>query len=224
MPPAVAGRESEPIAVRLEAETGEPIPALEARKSRRLALLAAAEERLEGKVEPLERYLRRLGVNREERRILGADSRQALALVGERDRYARLAIGLDALLEGGIIQHAMQGVQALKRNRLRLRRVQLVCHAPIDPARHASYLVVMNPTMSSLAGFFICLCAKLSVSSGNKIPSQVYHEANPQPPVQDRQSALQGLGRRADRVQRRARPHPRSAGAAAEPRPVAVCQ
>ena len=154
MPPAIGGSEAEAVAVRLEAKAREAVPALEAREARRLASLHTTEERPEGEVEPLERDLRRLGVDREERRILLTDLRQALALVGERDRDASHAIRLDTLLKGSIVKRAVQLEQALKRTRLLQRRVQLIRHAPIDLARHASYFVVMRNKMSSFAGFF----------------------------------------------------------------------
>jgi hypothetical protein len=58
-------------------------------------------------------------------------------------RDAGRAVRLDALFERGIVQHAVEVVQALERRHLRPRRVQLVRHTPVDFVPHMFHLGAM---------------------------------------------------------------------------------
>jgi hypothetical protein len=119
VPPVAAGRELEAVAVGLEAKAGEAILAFEAREARLLGpLLHSAEEVLERLVEPLERDLQALRVEREIFRILAPDLGQRLALRRVPDGFARQPVGVDPFLQGGVVQRPVQRAQPLQRRHL----------------------------------------------------------------------------------------------------------
>ncbi|WP_219804465.1 hypothetical protein, partial [Candidatus Methylacidiphilum fumarolicum] len=85
--------------VLLEAEAAESPCLLETRESRLFALPDAAEERLKGEIQPLERYLSGLSVDRGEKRAAGTELGEPSALLGEADASLFLLPRPPALLQ-----------------------------------------------------------------------------------------------------------------------------
>ncbi len=85
--------------VLLEAETADSPCLLETRASRLFALPDAAEERLKGEIQPLERYLGGLSVDRGEKRAAGTEFGEPSALLDETDAPLFLLPRPPALLQ-----------------------------------------------------------------------------------------------------------------------------
>jgi len=141
--PAVARRQTEAVAVRLEAEARKTVTRTKARKARCLTCFAASKERTKREIEPLQRDLRRRRVDRQGRWVLRANRGQRLALIGERDRHARFAMRLDPFFERRVVKQAVQVGHALKRRRLQRRPIELCRHAPVVLVRHVFQLSAM---------------------------------------------------------------------------------
>src|SRR5450631_2436738 len=100
---AIARCETEPISVCLISPTGESIERFEARKTRSLAGLRPAKERLICEVKPFERDLRRLRIEPSIRLVGGTQFREIGALIGKPNARPHPLPRRDPLLKRCII-------------------------------------------------------------------------------------------------------------------------
>ncbi|OIQ68889.1 hypothetical protein GALL_495130 [mine drainage metagenome] len=125
--PVLARREAPAVAMRLEPEPGHAAQRLEARKPWRLAGLHAPEEVRERLVQALERDLLAGAVHAGPvGRQIGADLREAPALLHVAHDQARLAVGVDAFVQGRVPQVLVRAQQMLHTSSLRGIRVELI--------------------------------------------------------------------------------------------------